>query len=316
MPYLCGAVLTATYIYILLLSVNTAAQLEDNDADPAININDSNNNNYLKRQLKKYHWRQYQLHQHQRHHHHHQEHNQTPELPRKEPLFERSQEITSKGGRTRSHDLRHHSRSSSSRRHRVSISQNTFGAGDDDHASGVGDVTSGPQRLNKGKKLLFRDRGLRIEVFEDIIGKLLQLSRDGSVQRAQISAGILGLAMDPNYYELWKEGSQKQDQQQQQLLQLYLQRQQQQKEQQDLAHRKQRHSVYVCPKEDSSFQLACPGLDSSGTTTCIRDTELCDGVIHCPDEEDENSTVCMFYMMIRNAINKITQTLFENLPRK
>lgn len=255
MPYLYGAVLTATYFYVLLLS---AAHLEDNDADPAININDSNNNNYLKRQLKKYHWRQYQLHQHQRHHHHHQEHTQTQELPRKEPLFERSQEISSNGARTRSHDLRHHSRSSSSRRHRVSISQNTVGAGDDDHVSGVRDVTSGPQRLNKGKKLLFRDRGLRIEVFEDIIGKLLQLSRDGSVQSAQISAGILGLAMDPNYYELWKEGTQKQDQQQQQhLLQLYLQRQQQLKEQQALAHKKPRHSVYGKGFYDFFLRVNC-----------------------------------------------------------
>ncbi|CAI9729260.1 I isoform X2 [Octopus vulgaris] len=72
---------------------------------------------------------------------------------------------------------------------------------------------------------------------------------------------------------------------------------------------------YACKKIDSSFRLACPVYNENEETTCIDDTQLCDGMSDCPNGDDENKTVCMFYTMIRYTINKLTQTMFEKLQR-
>ncbi|GAB1603102.1 hypothetical protein Ahia01_000590600, partial [Argonauta hians] len=67
-----------------------------------------------------------------------------------------------------------------------------------------------------------------------------------------------------------------------------------------------------CKSEDSKFRLACPKYKQS-KETCIQDFQLCDGRSDCPNGDDENKTVCMFFTMTRHMINHLTQTMFEKL---
>lgn len=55
-----------------------------------------------------------------------------------------------------------------------------------------------------------------------------------------------------------------------------------------------------CPAAEDGIQyFSCPSPDETGLFHCIDDHSLCDQVPHCPNEEDEDKTVCMFHQMVR-----------------
>ena len=54
-----------------------------------------------------------------------------------------------------------------------------------------------------------------------------------------------------------------------------------------------------CPRsEDRMERFACPSPDFRGRYRCIDDRSLCDGFFDCPDREDENPDMCLFYKTV------------------
>ena len=45
-------------------------------------------------------------------------------------------------------------------------------------------------------------------------------------------------------------------------------------------------------------RFACPSPDFRGRYRCIDDRSLCDGFFDCPDREDENPDMCLFYKTV------------------
>ncbi|XP_055338669.1 uncharacterized protein LOC129588474 isoform X2 [Paramacrobiotus metropolitanus] len=53
------------------------------------------------------------------------------------------------------------------------------------------------------------------------------------------------------------------------------------------------------PNDESVTKATCPTLDRRGRYRCITSSMLCDGKRHCPNGEDENDLMCMFYKLVR-----------------
>ncbi|CAG7724924.1 unnamed protein product [Allacma fusca] len=49
------------------------------------------------------------------------------------------------------------------------------------------------------------------------------------------------------------------------------------------------------PTPDGAQEFFCPKPAPDGRWLCVDDHELCDGVKHCPNADDESPLVCMFY---------------------
>jgi len=48
-------------------------------------------------------------------------------------------------------------------------------------------------------------------------------------------------------------------------------------------------------------RFACPSPDGLGRYRCIDDHVLCDGIIDCPNSEDEDRLACMFFKTVSNS---------------
>ena len=54
-----------------------------------------------------------------------------------------------------------------------------------------------------------------------------------------------------------------------------------------------------CPTaKDGQPEFYCPTPDKMGNWRCIDDFQLCDGVRHCPNGEDELPVSCLFYRVV------------------
>lgn len=57
-----------------------------------------------------------------------------------------------------------------------------------------------------------------------------------------------------------------------------------------------------CPRSSDGRQLfACVTPPDADVIVCIDEHALCDDVVHCPNGEDEDGTVCMFHRLVRYA---------------
>ncbi|CAH1799656.1 unnamed protein product [Owenia fusiformis] len=66
----------------------------------------------------------------------------------------------------------------------------------------------------------------------------------------------------------------------------------------------------VCPQsEDGRFQFICPSSRHSGTTRCVDDHQICNGRRDCPNHEDENPTMCLFYQVVQSQIKMVTNVM-------
>jgi len=65
-----------------------------------------------------------------------------------------------------------------------------------------------------------------------------------------------------------------------------------------------------CPTaKDGQPEFYCPTPDKMGNWRCIDDFQLCDGVRHCPNGEDELPVSCLFYRVIETHLNSVSQRL-------
>ena len=61
-----------------------------------------------------------------------------------------------------------------------------------------------------------------------------------------------------------------------------------------------------CPTaKDGQAEFYCPTPDKLGNWRCIDDFQLCDGVRHCPNGEDELPVSCLFYRVV--SIHQLAQ---------
>lgn len=61
-------------------------------------------------------------------------------------------------------------------------------------------------------------------------------------------------------------------------------------------------SVAVCPvAEDGVEKFRCPLSRGLGRDFCIDDNDLCNGRYDCPEHEDEDPTMCLFYHVVSAA---------------
>ena len=56
-------------------------------------------------------------------------------------------------------------------------------------------------------------------------------------------------------------------------------------------------------------RFACPSPDFRGRYRCIDDRSLCDGFFDCPDREDENPDMCLFYKTV--SVNYFALSIYE-----
>lgn len=56
-------------------------------------------------------------------------------------------------------------------------------------------------------------------------------------------------------------------------------------------------------------RFACPSPDFRGRYRCIDDRSLCDGFFDCPDREDENPDMCLFYKTV--SVNYFALSSYE-----
>ena len=69
-------------------------------------------------------------------------------------------------------------------------------------------------------------------------------------------------------------------------------------------------SFSECPRsEDRMERFACPSPDFRGRYRCIDDRSLCDGFFDCPDREDENPDMCLFYKTV--SVNYLVLSSYE-----
>lgn len=55
-------------------------------------------------------------------------------------------------------------------------------------------------------------------------------------------------------------------------------------------------------------RFSCPSKDGKGYK-CIMDHEICDGYYDCPNKEDEDRTMCMFYKAVSTIYINVDQFL-------
>ncbi|KAH3727922.1 hypothetical protein DPMN_053868 [Dreissena polymorpha] len=73
---------------------------------------------------------------------------------------------------------------------------------------------------------------------------------------------------------------------------------------------------FVCgPSDDNTELLACPTPDSLGRIHCIDFYSLCDHKIHCPNGEDEDSTMCLFHTATHQYMDKM-MTMISRMNRE
>lgn len=67
-----------------------------------------------------------------------------------------------------------------------------------------------------------------------------------------------------------------------------------------------------CPRsEDRMERFACPSPDFRGRYRCIDDRSLCDGFFDCPDREDENPDMCLFYKTTKAHLDILAEALLR-----
>ncbi|CAG7824957.1 unnamed protein product [Allacma fusca] len=67
-----------------------------------------------------------------------------------------------------------------------------------------------------------------------------------------------------------------------------------------------------CPSTpDGSREYFCPTPTVDGMWACVDDYQLCDGVKNCPQAEDENPTLCLFYHAVESQINVIAGSVAD-----
>lgn len=72
-----------------------------------------------------------------------------------------------------------------------------------------------------------------------------------------------------------------------------------------------------CPTaKDGQAEFYCPTPDKLGNWRCIDDFQLCDGVRHCPNGEDELPVSCLFYRVIETHLNSVSQLLNNDEMRQ
>jgi len=69
-----------------------------------------------------------------------------------------------------------------------------------------------------------------------------------------------------------------------------------------------------CPTAEDGYKLfACPspsiGRQGRAHYQCIDDHALCDGVVNCPNGEDEDKTICMFHKVTMNYLKTMMTAL-------
>nr|CAH0108010.1 unnamed protein product [Daphnia galeata] len=72
-----------------------------------------------------------------------------------------------------------------------------------------------------------------------------------------------------------------------------------------------------CPTaKDGQPEFYCPTPDRNGNWRCIDDFQLCDGVRHCPNGEDELPVSCLFYRVVETHLLSVSQRLNSDENRQ
>ncbi|KZS06913.1 Uncharacterized protein APZ42_029439 [Daphnia magna] len=72
-----------------------------------------------------------------------------------------------------------------------------------------------------------------------------------------------------------------------------------------------------CPTaKDGQPEFYCPTPDRNGNWRCIDDFQLCDGVRHCPNGEDELPVSCLFYRVVETHLLSVSQRLNSDESRQ
>jgi len=67
-----------------------------------------------------------------------------------------------------------------------------------------------------------------------------------------------------------------------------------------------------CPRTSDGRQLfPCVTPPDADVVVCIDEHALCDDVVHCPNGEDEDATVCMFHRLVCSSLTRVYARLAE-----
>ncbi|CAM1309331.1 Uncharacterised protein g5117 [Pycnogonum litorale] len=70
----------------------------------------------------------------------------------------------------------------------------------------------------------------------------------------------------------------------------------------DFTWRQKELPLRECPKVENLKMFSCPSQNPrTKEWKCISETELCDGMSHCPNDEDEDPKDCMFYQAVSHV---------------
>ncbi|KRY70613.1 hypothetical protein T4B_4062 [Trichinella pseudospiralis] len=69
----------------------------------------------------------------------------------------------------------------------------------------------------------------------------------------------------------------------------------------------------ICPNQDKYTEhiVQCPSSSPRGIAdkVCITTSELCNGIKSCPNAEDENPALCMFWLSTMDYVRQFTKTV-------
>ncbi|XP_048767069.1 uncharacterized protein LOC125674071 [Ostrea edulis] len=69
--------------------------------------------------------------------------------------------------------------------------------------------------------------------------------------------------------------------------------------------------VIRCEEKRNSDLIACPSPNSRREFYCISEDLLCNGIMDCPNGEDENLVSCMFHKWANTFFNSISSSLTD-----